>query len=146
MKKTLSVLIAVIMVFALTACGAKNSDPTLAGEILDEKSMEITANKADPDDFLLTGTLMIEDGEQVYYDHKLDAGEIEIEFIPSEEEQSIEELPDYENADPANVLHLSGNGEGSTYFGSGSYMVKVTAVGKKKTVGTVTLNIKPTEE
>ncbi len=145
MKKALSILIAVIMVFALTACGAGNSAPTLAGEVLDEKSMEITANKADPGDFVVSGSLLLEDGEQVYYDHILDSGEIEIEFIPVEEEQSKDELPDYENAEAAHVFDLSENGGGSAYFESGSYMVKVTAVGKEKATGTVTLNIKPIE-
>ena len=144
MKKILSVLIAVIMVFAFVACGSK--EPTLEGNIIDDKNMEITANKADPDDFMLSGALVLEDGEQIYYDHQLESGEIEIQFIPEQEEQSAEEVPDYDNADPTKVLDLSENGGGSVYFESGSYMVKVTAVGKDKAVGTVTLNIKPIEE
>ena len=143
MKKMFSVLIAVIMVFALAACGSK--EPTLEGNIIDDKNMEITANKADPGDFFVSGTLVLGEGEQVYYDHKLDSGEIELQFIPVEEEQSADELPDYENADPAQTLDLSEYGGGSSYFASGSYMVKVTAVGKEKAVGTVTLNIKPIE-
>lgn len=143
MKKIVSVLITVIMVFALVACGSK--EPTLEGNITDEKTMEIKANKADPDDFIMSGTLVLGEGEQVYYDHKLDSGEIEIQFLPVEEEQSADELPDYENADPAHTLDLSEYGGGSVYFASGSYMVKVTAVGKDKAVGTVSLNVKPIE-
>ncbi len=145
MKKILSLVITVLLVFALTACRG-SSNPTLEGNLIDEKNMEITANKADPGDYVLSGSLVLDDGEQIYYDHKLESGEIEIQFIPTEEEQSDEEVPDYEGTDPVMTLDLSENGGGSSYFESGSYMVKVSAVGKSKAVGTVTLNIKPIEE
>ena len=138
MKKILITLLTLIMVFCFATCGNK---VTLSGEIAEDmKSMEITANKSDKDDFMQAGALEVGENEQIVYDHQLEKGELEIQFIPEAEEQSIDELPDLD-ADPAKTLNLSETGGGSTYFGPGSYSVKVTSVGDEKAVGTVTLKV-----
>ena len=136
MKKVYTILIALAMVLVFAACSSK---PTLVGEMADDgKSMEITANKADIGDFMMSGSLEVAEGEQVAYENQMEKGALEIQLIPGAENQNIEELPELDG-EAAKTLELSGTESGSADLAPGSYMVKVTVTGDEKAKGMATL-------
>ena len=132
----MTVLLAAILMTALCAC----NKVTLSGEIKDEKHMEIVADGAAKGDYIVSGGLVVEDGEQIVMDYALEKGKIELAFIKETEEQSSEELPDTD-AEPELKTEVSGTAGGSGVVPSGTYMVKVTCTEKAK--GTVNLSVEP---
>lgn len=134
MKKFICIaLIAVMSTVLLTACG-----PTLSAVCESEKSMAITAERADVDSFVSTGSLEIRDGEQLEIRPTLEKGEIELGFILVPEEQSIDEVPDVDaKADVTEVV--SGNEVKMIELPNGNYQVKVIVT--EKATGTVLLEV-----
>ena len=139
MKKKLlmvSIMVLAMAMFMMTACGG-----SLAGEIVDEKTMNITAENAGEGDFIMTGTLVVTEDEQITIDSQLDKGGVKIEFIESAGDEDMEEVPDYENAEATYTANVSGIESQAVSFGAGEFMVKVTAA-EKGTTGTVNVVIK----
>ena len=135
----MTALLAAILMTGLCAC----NKVTLSGEIKDEKHMEIVADNADKGDYMMSGGLEVEDGQQIVTDYDLEKGKIEIALIREAEEQSEDELPDTD-AEPEQVVEVSGTGGGSSQVPAGDYMVKVTCTEKAK--GTVNLTVAPFSE
>ena len=83
---------------------------------------------------------VVEDGEQVSIDTALEKGEITVEFIASEGEQNIDELPELDG-DATYTAYLSGTNSQAVSFGAGSFMIKPTVT--DKATGTVTITVQP---
>ena len=139
MKRLLSIIaITVLAVFmlAMVSCGKHE----FSGNLDDDKNMTINAVNADTGDYFVTGTLVVEDGEQVSIDTALDKGEITVEFIASEGEGNIDELPEVDG-DATYTAYLSGTNSQAVSFGAGSFMIKPTVT--DKATGTVTITVQP---
>lgn len=140
MKKSsisiIAVMLMAVLVTGLCACNKVN----LSGDVKDDKHMEIVADGAAKGDYIVSGGLVVEDGEQIVMDYALEKGKIELAFIKETEEQSSEELPDAD-AEPELKTEVSGTAGGSGVVPSGTYMVKVTCTEKAK--GTVNLSVEP---
>ena len=76
---------------AMVSCGKSE----LTGETIDDKSMTITASRADTGDFFATGSLVFEEGEQLSIEPNLESGEMTIEFISAEGMDNPDELPEH---------------------------------------------------
>ena len=102
--------------------------------------MTINAVKADKGDYFVTGTLVVDEGEQIAIDTDLEAGEITIEFISADGNENIDELPDTD-AEATYTAYLSGTDSQSVSFGAGSFMIKSTVT--EKATGTVNITVQP---
>ena len=134
MKKNMIKVMAAAMLAAVALAGCTKSE--LVCDAADSKDVVITANRAAKDDFFMVGTLEVDEGETIRIKPELSKGTILIELILEEEEQSMEELPDFDAAAAA-VFEVSGTGEVTTDPAemTGSYMVRVTVT--EKATGTV---------
>ncbi|MBR2830230.1 MAG: hypothetical protein IKE68_06755 [Solobacterium sp.] len=134
MKKNMIKVMAAVMLAAVTLAGCTKSE--LVCDAADNKDIVITANRAAKDAFVLSGSLEVAEGETIRIKPELSKGTILIELILEEEEQSMEELPDFDAAATA-VFEVSGTGEVTTGPAemTGSYMVRVTVT--EKATGTV---------
>ena len=141
MKRIISiVLVAVLTVsmLAMTSCGKKE----FSGSVEDDKNMTITAVKADAGDYFATGSLVVEEGEQVTIDTDLESGAITVEFLGSSEEQSAEELPEMDG-EATYTAFLEGTNTQSVSFGAGTFMIKPTVT--EKATGTVKITVQPAQ-
>ena len=139
MKKIISIIaVAVLAVSMLTmvSCGKHE----FSGSIDGDKNMTINAVNADAGDYFVTGTLVVEEGEEIAIDTALDKGEITVEFIASEGEGNIDELPELDG-DATYTAYLSGTNSQAVSFGAGSFMIKPTVT--DKATGTVTITVQP---
>ena len=139
MKRIISIIIAAVMavsMLAMTSCTKEE----FSGSVESDRNMTIKAVKADTGDFFATGTLVVEDGEQVSIDTALEKGEITVEFIASEGEESIDELPELDG-EATYTAYLSGTNSQAVSFGAGSFMIKPTVT--DKATGTVTITVQP---
>ena len=139
MKKTVSIIaIAVLAVsmLAMVSCGKHE----FSGNVESDKNMTINAVNADKGDYFATGSLVVDEGEEVVIDSKLEKGEITVEFIGSEGEGNIDELPDM-NGEATYTANLSGTDSQTVSFGTGSFMIKPTVA--DKATGTVTITVQP---
>ena len=139
MKRFLSIIaitVLTVSMFVMVSCGKHE----FSGNMDDEKNMTITAVNADTGDYFATGTLVVEDGEQVSIDTALEKGEITVEFIASEGEESIDELPELDG-EATYTAYLSGTNSQAVSFGAGSFMIKPTVT--DKATGTVTITVQP---
>ncbi|MBQ6439433.1 MAG: hypothetical protein IJJ06_04740 [Mogibacterium sp.] len=139
MKKIVSIIaIAVLAVsmLAMVSC-AKHE---FSGSVESDKNMTINAVNADKGDYFVTGTLVVDEGEEIAIDTALEKGEITLEFIGSEDEGNIDELPEVDG-DATYTAYLSGTDSQSVSFGAGSFMVKPTVT--DKATGTVTITVQP---
>ena len=141
MKRIISiVLVAVLTVsmLAMTSCGKKE----FSGSVEDDKNMTITAVKADAGDYFATGSLLVEEGEQVTIDTDLESGAITVEFLGSSEEQSAEELPEMDG-EATYTAFLEGTNTQSVSFGAGTFMIKPTVT--EKATGTIKITVQPAQ-
>ena len=120
----------------MTSCGKSE----FSGESVDEKHMTINAVKADTGDFFVTGSLEVEEGEQIAIDTKLESGEITLEFISAEGMGNPDEVPDVEG-EATYTAYLSGTNQQSVSFGAGSFMIKPTVT--DKATGTIDITVEP---
>lgn len=136
MKRIISIFTIAVMAMSmlvLTSCG-----PTLSLSVDDEKTATIDCRRADAGDFAMSGSLVIEDGEQVSISPDLKSGAVTIEFISAEGMDNVDEVPDV-NVDAAYTAYISGTSAQAVNFGSGTFMLKVTATEKAK--GTVDIKV-----
>ena len=139
MKKIISIIaIAALAVslFAMTSC----SKHEFSGQTDGDKNMTINAVNADKGDFFVTGTLVVDEGEEVAIDTQLEKGEITVEFIAAEGEGSIDELPELDG-DATYTAYLSGTNSQTVSIGAGSFMIKPTVT--DKATGTVSITVQP---
>ena len=125
-----------VSMIAMSSCGKSE----FSGESVDDKHITINAVKADTGDFFVTGSLEVEEGEQIVIDTNLEAGEITLEFISAEGGENIDELPDTD-AEATYTAYLSGTDSQSVSFGAGSFMIKSTVT--EKATGTVNITVQP---
>ena len=139
MKKIISIIaIAALAVsmFAMTSC----SKHEFSGQTDGDKNMTINAVNADKGDYFVTGTLVVDEGEEVAIDTQLEKGEITVEFIAAEDEGSIDELPELDG-DATYTAYLSGTNSQTVSIGAGSLMIKPTVT--DKATGTVSITVQP---
>lgn len=139
MKKIISIIaIAALAVsmFAMTSC----SKHEFSGQTDGDKNMTINAVNADKGDYFVTGTLVVDEGEEVAIDTQLEKGEITVEFIAAEGEGSIDKLPELDG-DATYTAYLSGTNSQTVSIGAGSFMIKPTVT--DKATGTVSITVQP---
>ena len=137
MKKLLSIMAVMVLtasMLTMVSCGKTE----LSGEMVDDKSMTVTASKADSGDYFVTGSMEFEEGEQLSIEPNLESGEMTIEFISAEGMDDPEELPELDG-NAQYTAFISGSNAQKVSMPSGSYMVKVTVT--DKATGTVTINV-----
>ena len=137
MKKVLSVFAVIVLaasMFAMVSCGKSE----LRGEVIDDKSMTVTASRADTGDYFVTGSLVFEEGEQLSIEPNLESGEMTIEFINGEGMDDPEEIPDV-SGDAQYTAFISGTNAQTVSMPAGTYMIKVTVT--DKATGTVAINV-----
>ena len=137
-NRVFTLIIFVLLVLALTACmksefGMAENTP---------KRMTITAQNAGKNAFFMLGSLEVAEGEQVDITSNLTKGTIEVVLIRTPEEQSIDELPDYDNAE-SYKYEFSSKDSASDLVPAGTYMLKATCL--KKASGTLQIEVKPAE-
>lgn len=129
-------MVVAMAMLVMVSCGKHE----LSGNIEDEKNMTITANKSDKDDYFMTGTLEVDEGDMVAIEPKLEEGSILIDFIGGDsDEENIEELPELD-AEATYTANVSGENGQTVGLPEGDYMVKVTVA--EKATGTVTISVK----
>ena len=139
MKRIISILaITVLAVSMLAMVSCVKSE--FSGQVDDEKNMTITAVKADKGAYFVTGTLVVEGGEQIAMNTNLEKGEITLEFISAEGNENIEELPEVDG-EATYTANLSGTNSQAVSFGSGSFMIKATV--SDKATGTIDITVQP---
>ena len=141
MKKKLLIVMTALLVMTMvlmTSCGKSEFGMTDT----DDKHMSLVAERAAKDDYFVTGSLSVEDGDEIVVDSSLESGSIEFSFMGSESEQSIDELPETDE-EPAAVVTVSGVDKQSCQVPAGDYMVKVTCI--EKATGTVEINVQSNE-
>ena len=139
MKRLLSIVAVTVLavsMLAMVSCGGSD----FSGIVDSDKDMTINAVNAGTGEYFVTGTLVVDEGEQIAIDTALEKGEITVEFIGSAEEESIDELPELDG-DATYTAYLSGTNSQAVSFGAGSYMVKVTAT--ERATGTIEISVQP---
>ena len=139
MKRFISIVALIVLtvsMIAMTSCGKSE----FGGESVDDKHMTINAVKADTGDFFVTGSLEVEEGEQIAIDTKLESGEITVEFISAEGMDNPDEVPDLEG-EATYTAYLSGTNQQAVSFGAGSFMIKPTVT--EKATGTIDITVEP---
>ena len=139
MKRFISIVALIVLtvsMIAMTSCGKSE----FGGESVDDKHMTINAVKADTGDFFVTGSLEVEEGEQIAIDTKLESGEITVEFISAEGIDNPDEVPDLEG-EAIYTAYLSGTNQQAVSFGAGSFMIKPTVT--EKATGTIDITVEP---
>ena len=138
MKKVSVLLMAAVMLLSMcmvTSCGKSEfgvTDNT-------EKAMTVNAENADKDDFFMVGTLVVADGEQVTITSGLEKGSVKIELIPCAQDQSAENVPEYEDAEATMTFEAKEAESQTGTIPAGDYMLKATAT--SKATGTVKVEV-----
>ena len=141
MKRIISIIVVAVLavsMLAMTSCG-KNE---FSGSVEDDKNMTITGVKADAGDYFATGSLVVEEGEEITIDSDLESGAITVEFLGSSEEQSAEELPEMDG-EATYTAFLEGTNTQSVSFGAGTFMIKPTVT--EKATGTIKITVQPAQ-
>ena len=142
MKKKFITAIAILMTLAACMTGCRGGKPSMSMEIIDEKSAQIVLNNADPDDFMLSGTIEIENGESLEITPEIkDGSEVSIELLEVSENQSPDKAPEIGEAD-FDVI-INSNDMISSVVDPGSYMLKVTALSRSD--GTISMEVQSAE-
>ena len=138
MKKTISCLLAILMLLMLTACGKVEFGPSENTG----KQMTITAKNAAKDAFFMAGSLEVAEGERLVITSELAKGSIRVEIVEASEEQSADTLPEMDGEAILTAdLDIAGGASGTVP--AGRYMVKATCL--EKATGTVRIEVKPTD-
>ena len=132
------VVLALSAVAMMTACGSGD----LSVNADDPKNIVITAENADTDMDVMSGSLDVAEGEQLVVEPALENGALDIDLIRMAEDQSAEEVPDIdEDFDPSCSFTASGDETQTLDVAKGSYYIKITV--SEKADGTVTLKAQP---
>jgi len=127
----------VLSALMLTACGASE----LSAENVSEKQITITAKNAAKDDSLLTGALVVGEGEQIRISSgSMEKGTIRVEILETDEEQSIDQAPAMDGGAVLTADISTTEGIAGT-VPVGTYMVRVTCL--EKSTGTLDVVVEP---
>jgi len=133
---SLAVIILALSALLLTACGKAEfglSENT-------GKRMTITAEKADRNVFFMAGSLEVDEGEQIVISSDLTKGAVRVELVGTPEEQSIQELPDF-NGEAVLTADVRAAEETSGTVPAGTYLLKTTCL--ERATGTVQIEVLP---
>ena len=137
MRKTIALLLAILLLSALTACGRSEFGPSENTG----KQMTITAENAAKDAFFMSGSLEVAEGEQIVITSDLAKGSIRVEIIEAPGEQSADKLPDMDG-EAIITADLDSTESASGAVPAGWYMVKAACL--ERATGTVRIEVKPT--
>ena len=137
-KTFLTIIALMLPVLLLSACGKSEFGLTENTG----KHMLITAKNAGKNGSFMVGSLEVDEGEKVVITSNVTKGKIRVELIVSEEEQSIEKLPELDG-EPVMTGDFSGTEEKSETIPAGNYMLKGTCI--ERATGTITIEVKPAE-
>ncbi len=133
----IAIMALAVSMLAMTSCGKKE----FSGNVESDKSMTINAVKADKGDYFATGSLVVEEGEQIAIDTKLESGAITVEFIASDGDEDIEELPELDEDATYTAYLDSTTNKQAVSFGAGTFMIKPTVT--EKATGTIEIKVEP---
>ncbi len=140
MKKFISILAAaalVMSIFVMTGC---TSEENLFGcSDISEKEMTVEAYNSGEDGAFLTGSLVVDEGEQLTIESDLEEGTVQLDFIVDEGEASADEVPDIDEVEPAVTVTVKESGTQTTSIKPGSYSIKGTSV--ESATGTITVKV-----
>lgn len=131
-KRRVSVLMAALLAVGMltaTACGMAKVN--FSGKAESEKRMTFEAKNASKGQMVMIGSLEVEDGEELKITPELKRGMLKLEFIPEDEAQSMEKLPDIAR-DALITAELSGTGAQAYGIPAGSYTVRATVTENAK--------------
>ena len=138
-NKTFLTIIALLFpVLLLSACGKSEFGLTENTG----KYMLITAKNAAKNGSFMAGSLEVDEGEKVVISSNVTKGKIRVELVGSEEEQSIDKLPNMDG-EPKMTGDFSGTEEISESIPAGDYMLRGTCI--EKAAGTIVIDVKPAE-
>jgi hypothetical protein len=127
-----------ILMLTLSACGQsyfKVDENT-------DKSMLISAQKAGKDSYFMSGSLTVEEGEEITASADLSKGRIRVEIFLESGEQSKDKMPQLEE-EPALSANLQGTDSMSGTVNPGTYMVQATCL--EKATGSIVIEVGPAE-
>jgi hypothetical protein len=127
-----------ILMLTLSACGQSYFK-------VDEntgKSMLISAQKAGKDSYFMSGSLTVEEGEEITASADLSKGRIRVEIFLESGEQSKDQMPQLEE-EPALSANLQGTDSMSGTVNPGTYMVQATCL--EKATGSIVIEVGPAE-
>ncbi len=107
------------------------------------KSITITAEQAEKDAFFMSGSLEVDDGEQITIKADLKKGSIRVDIVETPDTQSIDEIPDIDGEAIMTASLRTKDGASGT-VPAGRYMVR--AVCLEKATGTVQVTAEPGSE
>ena len=137
-KKSILAVIAALalLTLMLTACGKASFELTENTG----KRMVITAEKADKDASFITGSLEVAEGEQIVITSNLTKGEVRVEIIAAEEDQSMDELPELDG-EAILKANVSSKDSATGTVSAGSYLLRATCL--NTATGTIQIEVKP---
>ena len=137
MKRIFALVAALaVLTMALTACGKSEFGVTENTE----KRMVVTAENAPRDAFFMVGSLEAEEGDRISINANLTKGSVKVEIIASPEEQSIEEVPEFDS-EPVIMLNAEKTDFTDYTVPAGSYMLRATCL--EKATGTIVIEVTP---
>ena len=141
LKKTAVFAAAAVMTLTMLAAGCGRVEhSSMTMDTSNDKMATIEMSNAKEDEFVQGGYISVAEGDGVEIVSDLnDGGKVLIGFIEVEDDQSMEVLPEREDAKYEMMISNKAT-EGAT-LEPGEYDLKVTVQGKA--TGTVTLNVKP---
>jgi hypothetical protein len=107
-----------------------------------DKSMLISAQKAGKDSYFMSGSLTVEEGEEITASADLSKGRIRVEIFLESGEQSKDKMPQLEE-EPALSANLQGTDSMSGTVNPGTYMVQATCL--EKATGSIVIEVGPAE-
>jgi hypothetical protein len=107
-----------------------------------DKSMLISAQKAGKDSYFMSGSLTVEEGEEITASADLSKGRIRVEIFLESGEQSKDQMPQLEE-EPALSANLQGTDSMSGTVNPGTYMVQATCL--EKATGSIVIEVGPAE-
>ena len=136
MRKPAVIIMLIMSMIMLTACAKSEFGVTENTG----KRMVITAKNADRDAAVMTGTLEVAQGEKIEIKGSLKKGEVKVEIVAVEENQSIDKLPEIDGPAilTANITQTDG---ASATMDAGSYMLRAAC--QEKATGTITVEVVP---
>ena len=141
MKKIVYFMLAAALAMSMlvmTAC----SGGVFSADASNEKLMVLTAENANEDQEITIGSLEVAEGDQITVTPNLEKGRVMVELIQAPEDQSMDELPDFDGEATLKGEIVAGGGMSGT-VDPGSYYVRATVL--EKANGTIEIKAEPAE-
>ena len=140
MKKFTKFLIGTMLVAAMVlmaSCGTEFGLTENTG-----KAMTVNAKRAAKDSMFVVGVLDVEEGEAISVTSDLEKGEVNLDFLLSENGEYIDEIPDYDG-EPVFVVKAAPEVSSSASLEKGEYYLRATVT--EKATGTIKIEVVPAE-